>query len=496
MTLHSNSHAHDPVVIRDNNKENLAGFLKTLKEINCSFLDGYHDPKNAYKSFIKKYSKTYNVCFPVKKLTRKQSRSNKPWLSNALINCIKKKNRVYRKYLRNPTMDRQSIYKCYKNKLNYSLRIAKRLYYEKKLNNVQSTLATWKVLNDILNRSKINSNRCSTFKAGYCEITDPVEIALKFCSYFASIGPNLARGKQSSVYSVVFLMVPYTVNILQPYTTQDEIAEIAKTFLPGKAGGYDQIPMTIIKESILFVFEPLTHIINLPIQHGIVPDEMKIARVKPIFKSDYQSLFTNYRPISVLPSFSKFFERAIYNRLMQDLMNFIIVCSNQYGFRKNHSTALTLIDLNDKISTAFDRGEFSVGIFLDLSKAFDTVNHVILFGKPKHDGIRCLALNWIRSYFSNRKRYLWGPSGFYPRTSIFLLYVNDINNASNLFNILFADESNVFMSHKDLNYMLNLEMDKLSICFKANKTLRSVHFGVVVVELIKCKCGGIVKNEI
>ena len=98
----------------------------------------------------------------------------------------------------------------------------------------------------------------------------------------------------------------------------------------------------------------------------------------PIFKSDDQSLFTNYRPISVLPSFSKFFERVIYNRLMKHLMNFNILCSIQYGFKKNHSTALALIDLHDKISTAFDRDEFSVGICLDLSKTFDTVNHVIV----------------------------------------------------------------------------------------------------------------------
>ena len=98
----------------------------------------------------------------------------------------------------------------------------------------------------------------------------------------------------------------------------------------------------------------------------------------PIFKSDDQSLFTNYRPIWVLPSFSKFLERVIYNRLMKYLMNFNILCSNQYGFKKDHSTALALIDLYDKISAAFDRGEFSVGIFLDLSKTCDTVNHVIV----------------------------------------------------------------------------------------------------------------------
>ena len=169
-------------------------------------------------------------------------------------------------------------------------------------------------------------------------------------------------------------------------------------------------------------------------------------------------------------------------------MNFNILCSSQYGFRKNQSTALTLIDQYDnKISTAFDRGEFSVGIFLNLSKVFDTVNHVILFDKLEHYGIRGLALDRLRSYVSNRKQYVeynghrslrneiscGVPLGSILGPLFFLLYINDINNVSNLLNlILFADDTNVFMSHKDLNYlsdMLNLEMDKLSIWFKANK---------------------------
>ena len=105
----------------------------------------------------------------------------------------------------------------------------------------------------------------------------------------------------------------------------------------------------------------------LRIYHGVVPDQMKIARVVPLFKADDQSLFINYRPVSVLPSFSKFLERVIYNRLYDYLTNLhkkIILCDNQFGFRKKHSTTLALIDFHEKISSAIDRGELAVGVFL------------------------------------------------------------------------------------------------------------------------------------
>jgi hypothetical protein len=147
----------------------------------------------------------------------------------------------------------------------------------------------------------------------------------------------------------------------------------------------------IIKQTINIIAK-LTHIINFSITHGIVPNEMKIAHVI-LFKSGDRTLFTNYRPISILPSFSKFLERVIYNRMLKYLNKNSILSENQYGFRKNHSTSLALVDLYDKISLAIDQKEFAVGVFLDLSKAFDTLDYNILFDKLDHYGIRRLALD-------------------------------------------------------------------------------------------------------
>ena len=269
--------------------------------------------------------------------------------------------------------------------------------------------------------------------------------------------------------------------------TPNELLEISNAFRPGKAAGHDRIPISIIKKSIQIIAVPLAHIINLSISHGIVPDHMKIARVIPLFKGGDRSLFTNYRPISILPSFSKFLEKVVYNRLYNYLSKLEILCHNQFGFRKNHSTSLALIDLYEKISLALDRNEHAVGVFLDLSKAFDTVDHNILLDKLEHYGIRGVALDWVRSYLSNRLQFVQFngqcsspqticcsvPQGSILGPLFFLLYINDLNNVSSLVElILFADDTNLFMSHKDPVYLaasLNSELNKLSTWFKANK---------------------------
>ena len=143
-----------------------------------------------------------------------------------------------------------------------------------------------------------------------------------------------------------------------------------------------------MKQNIHALIKPLTYLINCSINKGIFPDELKIAKVIPIYKSGDKTSIENYRPISVLSVFSKTFEKIMYNHLINFINKHNILYKYQFGFRQRHSTNHAIITLVDKISTALDRGNVVIGCFFYLKKAFDTVNHSILISKLYKYGIR------------------------------------------------------------------------------------------------------------
>ena len=204
---------------------------------------------------------------------------------------------------------------------------------------------TWRVLNEIMNRKTQKNRLPSTFKIDNREILNPKEIANRFCEYFTNIGPNLAKNIPASANShQSYLKGNFVDSLFFDSASQQEVIDLVNDLRSGTAAGYDTISVSIIKESIGIISEPLTHIINLSFQSGIVPDRMKIARVIPMFKSGDSSLLTNYRPVSVLPIFStcKLLEKVVYSRILKYLDKHDILFKNQYGFRKDHSTSFAL----------------------------------------------------------------------------------------------------------------------------------------------------------
>ena len=146
--------------------------------------------------------------------------------------------------------------------------------------------------------------------------------------------------------------------------------------------------------------------INQTLSTGIFPEKLKVAKVVPLFKNGTNTVISNYRPISLLPAMSKVFEKIIYNQLYQYFDSYNLFYKSQYGFRKNHSTELAALELIDRIICNLDKGNVPVAIFLDLSKAFDTLDHLILLKKLLFYGIKNKALDLFRNYLNGRKQYV------------------------------------------------------------------------------------------
>ena len=217
-------------------------------------------------------------------------------------------------------------------------------YFHDKLISVSSDLRkTWSVIKQIVAKKKPERRfRNMKDSSGIC--SDPLHIATKFNNFFANIGPSLASKVPSTQLSHKDFLVGHYANcfFLNP-TTPFEVSSIVHSLKNSKREGVEGLSLSPIKETIDLLAAPLSHICNLSFERGVFPDKLKIAKIVPVFKSDDPSLFSNYRPISILPCLSKVLEKLFYLRLSEFLTKFNILNHHQYGFRPHHSTAMAML---------------------------------------------------------------------------------------------------------------------------------------------------------
>ena len=471
--------------------ENIAKFNNLLQNSDFSNIMHHDSCNNAYNEFINIYRGEFENAFPIKVIKINSCHfKHEPWVTKGFLNSTKTKDKLYKNKLKNPNESNISEYKSFNKNLNKLKRIMKREYYRNKLEeNMHNMKNTWSIINEVLGKEINKSKFPSSFTIKGKQITDKNTIANEFNIFFSEIG--FKTGQQVPSTNVNFndylsKNVPHSM-FLRPVSL-DTVINTTLSLKSKTSSGHDNISTKVLKKSIISVAEPMTHIINLSLIEGKVPDQLKQAKVIPVYKSSDPTLLNNYRPISLLPAFSKLFEKIIYNKIIEFLNEFNILYQHQYGFRQKHSTVHPIIHFLNHCAESSNETipKITLAVFCDLSKAFDVINHEILLYKLNVLGLRGKINSWLRDYLTGRRQYVQlddeksfsleikcgVPQGSILGPLLYLLYVNDICKACSCEILSFADDTTMYLSDSNIDTLYknaNVEINKLYQWFCANK---------------------------
>ena len=336
--LHTESDSTAPKYKRTFNVANTAKFKSVISKYPWTDILHSVDAQESYTLFLKCISEAYDLCFPLRLVSSKPHRKPaKPWITSAIMKSINTKHRLYKKYLISPTPLNHDRLKIYRNKLNHIIRGAKKHYYNEELSKHKNNMTLlWRTINCILNKNKKSKKLPKEFKSDGGLISDPQIIVNNFNAFFSEVGPNLASKIPPSNHDPLQFMNSPILDSIHFSAIQED--EVRKTLmgLKDSSPGYDNIDSKLLKSIHEYIVQPLTHIFNLSLEQGIVPSELKIAKIVPIHKGDDPAIFNHYRPISILPAISKILEKLVYNRLSEHLNEHnIIYIHTSMGSGKN-----------------------------------------------------------------------------------------------------------------------------------------------------------------
>lgn len=438
----------------------------------------------SFDSFESIMQEATQICCPV---TAKAAATapKEPWFSRGLMTSRFKKEKLHklaRKSKKNSLEWAQ--FKLFRNLYYRTIRAAKIRHYKQSFFTHQGNgKMTWQLAREVTGHGTRSSQGIGDIEN--CNST--LEKATAFNKFYIEIAPELASK-----------VPPATTNYLSylPAIDRDKIPPLQF----GRVGGleverilggmmnkvsysHDNLSNKALKSVAAQISTPLAHLINLSLSLNHVPVSWKTAKVVPLFKSGNSMQTTNYRPISLLSTLSKVLEKCVHNRVYKYLDSNKLIFKHQYGFRARHSCQDLLVKLQQLIFNSKNEKKQCLAIFIDLKKAFDTVNLDILLNKVNHYG---LPVEWFRSYLNDRKQYvnlsgvkstladiLCGvPQGSILGPLLFLIYINDFPDATKLFSLLYADDTTLFSDSDSLEVLINQtnsELLKIEKWFLANR---------------------------
>ena len=390
--------------VRDYSAFKAKSFINDLQNINWNNISKLTDANQSFSWFCKCVNNIINKHASLRSISnRKQKFLAKPWLTAGLRKSIRVKNALFY------TSDWDK-YKFYRNKITSLTRLSKANYYQSVFDlNIRNMRQTWKGINELIEsyKKKNKHNPTNFIRPNPNEVptSDPKEISNILNKYFATVGSKLASKIPQTVNTFFDYLDPprNRTFFFDPIIPEDINFEIS-ILQDNKAHGLYSSPVTLLKLAKSVISVPLATIFNQSICSGIFPSKLKRAKIIPIFKDEDDSMPENYRPISLLSIYSRIFEKRMYSRLTKFVKDCHILYDQQYGFRSKHSTQHAILDIVNTILQNMDNGKFSCGVFIDLKKAFDTVNHEILLAKLENYGVRGVINSWFRSYLTDRKQ--------------------------------------------------------------------------------------------
>ena len=469
--------------------ENLCLFENALSNFSWDSVINLSETNEALQSFLEIWNTLFEQCFPLKRVMVNRSRYRmNDFYTHGLLISRKTKLSLYSKFIRERTKISELEFKKYRNCYNRVIKLAKKLFLNNKIDQSNDPKTSWNCLKESIGLSRNAQQNINNICINNICYTDPQMIADKFNDYFSSITDEIVSNIPDTSASFSNYLPTQSMDSFTFSSVNTEcVLEVVKSLESKKSLDIMGCNTFLIKRFVNSIIRPLTHIINLSLINGYFPDSLKTSRVCPVFKQNDRSCMNNYRPISLLPAFSKIFEKIVFNQLFAYLSFNNIISPNQFGFQKGKSTSHALLKIINYITTAFNENKFVVGVFIDMSKAFDMVNHEILLAKLRNLGISEISLNWFSSYLSNRKMFTnvngklsklhktlkrSVPQGSILGPLLFLIFINDMPNSNELLNILFADDTTALASGTDImsvGNLVNNEIQKLGIWLRANE---------------------------